>query len=111
MQFAFTELPRYHFDLRLLGGNVTSLPFIEDWLDGVIASLLEPFTLPEKVQPSREVPYCWEVPDCCSHTSRAAGLYLPSWRPCAAETAGTISGLCCRRSLLPRGPACTRPAA
>ena len=50
MQFAFTELPKYHFDLRLLGGNMTSLPFIEDWLDGVIGSLLEPYTLPEKVR-------------------------------------------------------------
>lgn len=36
--------------MRLLGGNVASLPFIEDWLDGVIASLLEPYTLPEKAR-------------------------------------------------------------
>jgi hypothetical protein len=37
------------FDLRLLGGNVLNLKFVDYWLRDVFCSLLEPFTLPDKV--------------------------------------------------------------
>lgn len=57
-QIAFTEIPNFRFSLRLLGGNVTSLPFLEEWLTGVVRSLLEPYTLPEKVRPCRPWPAC-----------------------------------------------------
>lgn len=50
VQVAFTRMPSVQFDLRLLGGNMTSLPFLEDWLQGIIRSLLEPYILPDKVQ-------------------------------------------------------------
>ena len=49
VQVAFTRTPSVEFDLRLLGGNMTSLPFLEDWLQGTLRSLLEPYTLPDKV--------------------------------------------------------------
>ena len=49
-QVAFTRTPSVEFDLRLLGGNMTSLPFLEDWLQGTLRSLLEPYTLPDKVR-------------------------------------------------------------
>ena len=49
VQVAFTRTPSVQSDLRLLGGNMTSLPFLEDWLQGTLRSLLEPYTLPDKV--------------------------------------------------------------
>lgn len=52
VQVAFTRTPSVQFDLRLLGGNMTSLPFLEDWLQGTMRTLLEPYTLPDKAQRS-----------------------------------------------------------
>ena len=37
VQVAFTRTPSVEFDLRLLGGNMTSLPFLEDWLQGSVS--------------------------------------------------------------------------
>lgn len=42
-------MPRFRFDLRLFGGDATSLPFLEDWLQNVFCSALEHVTLPNKV--------------------------------------------------------------
>ncbi len=42
-------MPRFRFDLRLFGGDATSLPFLEDWLQNVFCSALEHITLPNKV--------------------------------------------------------------
>ncbi|EIE23045.1 hypothetical protein COCSUDRAFT_63427 [Coccomyxa subellipsoidea C-169] len=49
VQVAFADMPSFRFDLRLLGGDVTSLPFLEDWLQNVLCSFLEHYTLPNKV--------------------------------------------------------------
>ena len=48
-QVAFADMPRFRFDLRLFGGDATSLPFLEDWLQNVFCSALEHITLPNKV--------------------------------------------------------------
>jgi hypothetical protein len=47
-QIAFASIPRLRFDLRLLGGNVLNLAFVDHWLRDVFCSLLEPYTLPDK---------------------------------------------------------------
>jgi hypothetical protein len=48
-QIAFASIPSLRFDLRLLGGNVLNLAFVDRWLRDVFCSLLEPYTLPDKV--------------------------------------------------------------
>lgn len=47
-QVAFASIPSLRFDLRLLGGNVLNLAFVDRWLRDVFCSLLEPYTLPDK---------------------------------------------------------------
>lgn len=48
LQFAFATIPTLRFDLRLLGGNILNLAFVENWLRDVFCSLMEPYTLPDK---------------------------------------------------------------
>ena len=48
-QIAFASIPSVLFDLQLLGGNVLSLASVDHWLSNVFCSLLEPYTLPDKV--------------------------------------------------------------
>ncbi len=48
-QVAFVDMPSVRFDLRLMGGDVTSLPFLEEWLRNIICTSLEPYILPNKV--------------------------------------------------------------
>ena len=50
VQFAFATVPTLRFDLRLLGGNILNLAFVENWLREVFCSLLEPYTLPDKAR-------------------------------------------------------------
>ena len=47
-QIAFASIPSLRFDLRLLGGNVLNLAFVDRWLRDVFCSLLEPYTVPDK---------------------------------------------------------------
>ncbi len=51
-------MPSFRFDLRLFGGDVTSLPFLEDWLQNVLCSFLEHYTLPNKVGALVKVTKC-----------------------------------------------------
>ncbi|CAL5221943.1 g4219 [Coccomyxa viridis] len=53
IQFAFATVPTLRFDLRLLGGNILNLAFVENWLREVFCSLLEPYTLPDKARRTR----------------------------------------------------------
>lgn len=48
VQIAFANIPSLRFDLRLLGGNIANLAFVENWLRDVFCSFLEPYTLPDK---------------------------------------------------------------
>ncbi|BDA49969.1 probable Synaptotagmin-5 at N-terminal half [Coccomyxa sp. Obi] len=48
VQVAFADMPSFRFDLRLFGGDVTSLPFLEEWLQNVFCGALEHITLPNK---------------------------------------------------------------
>ncbi len=46
---AFTEIPKFAFDLTVYGGDVSVLPGMETWLHGLITdAVLAPFVLPEK---------------------------------------------------------------
>ena len=47
-QFAFVEVPHLRFDLRVLGGNILNIAFVENWLRDVFCSIMEPYTLPDK---------------------------------------------------------------
>lgn len=47
-QFAFVQVPHLRFDLRVLGGNILNIGFVESWLRDVFCSLVEPYTLPDK---------------------------------------------------------------
>ena len=47
-QFAFVQVPQLRFDLRVLGGNILNIAFVENWLRDVFCSLVEPYTLPDK---------------------------------------------------------------
>ena len=47
-QFAFVEVPHLRFDLRVLGGNILNIAFVESWLRDVFCSIMEPYTLPDK---------------------------------------------------------------
>ncbi|KAL4853047.1 Synaptotagmin-2 [Chlorella vulgaris] len=49
VQVSFTEMPRFSFDMSALGGDVSILPGLENWMHGLVRdSLLQPFVLPEK---------------------------------------------------------------
>ena len=48
LQFAFATIPTLRFDLRLLGGNILNLAFVENWLRDVFCSLMVPYTVPDK---------------------------------------------------------------
>lgn len=49
-EVAFTELPKFSFDLSVYGGDVSVLPGLETWLHGLIQdAILRPFVLPEKM--------------------------------------------------------------
>jgi hypothetical protein len=42
-------MPRFSFDMSALGGDVSILPGLENWMHGLVRdSLLQPFVLPEK---------------------------------------------------------------
>ena len=47
-QVAFVEVPHLRFDLRVLGGNILNIAFVENWLRDVFCSIMEPYTLPDK---------------------------------------------------------------
>ena len=49
-QFAFVEVPHLRFDLRVLGGNILNIAFVEHWLRDVFCSIMEPYTLPDKAR-------------------------------------------------------------
>ncbi|KAL4444585.1 hypothetical protein ABPG77_002402 [Micractinium sp. CCAP 211/92] len=50
VQMAFTEIPKFAFDLTVYGGDVSVLPGMETWLHGLITdAVLAPFVLPEKL--------------------------------------------------------------
>ena len=49
-QFAFVQVPQLRFDLRVLGGNILNIAFVENWLRDVFCSLVEPYTLPDKAR-------------------------------------------------------------
>ena len=51
-QFAFVAVPHLRFDLRVLGGNILNIAFVENWLRGVFCSIMEPYTLPDKARPA-----------------------------------------------------------
>ena len=58
-QFAFVEVPHLRFDLRVLGGNILNIAFVENWLRDVFCSIMEPYTLPDKARrllPPRQPP-------------------------------------------------------
>jgi Ca2+-dependent lipid-binding protein len=44
-------MPSVRFDLQVLGGDISSLPFLEEWLQNVICNSLESYILPNKVSP------------------------------------------------------------
>ncbi|KAK9838568.1 hypothetical protein WJX81_007714 [Elliptochloris bilobata] len=49
IQVAFVEMPKFHFDLNVYGGDVTFLPGIEQWLRHVAREkVLRAYTLPQR---------------------------------------------------------------
>lgn len=48
-QVAFTEVPKFAFDLTVWGGDLSVLPGLETWLQGLIKdAVLRPYVLPEQ---------------------------------------------------------------
>jgi hypothetical protein len=46
---AFTEVPKFAFDLTVWGGDLSVLPGLETWLQGLIKdAVLRPYVLPEQ---------------------------------------------------------------
>lgn len=61
------NVPSFKFDVRLLGGDVTSMPFLEEWLQNVLCSFLENYTLPNNVRRSPRTESMSSAKTCCQH--------------------------------------------
>ena len=99
LQLAFLEQPTFTFDLKLIGGDATLLPGVEDWLTALIRTcILKPFLLPERCAPRcadtalrccsahDTLRVCWPNLTCCHTTA-----LLPV--PC--DPKATFGQVCC----------------